>query len=337
MTVRDQLISRSMAILAQGANHQITPYFDDGRDLNPNPPDYEKSTPCNAFQNPIDKEITRLVHAVVTLGQKTPDSVSSLTSMLLEATDEGPEKLKEAELLLQNERENLAADLASLESSSPEARPALQAFAGTAFRLEWEKKLDDEKRPVRMVIDNPSDLPVQADLDLNISLGRETIDQISYSIFSIKPNSTAVLYHIAPPYDDDRVLCYTVHGHIQWAGQQFDLVHTEADPFPWSSMQIIEPAQIEGDEIKIAALLRGPFSGDSEGKLTIEVMPAGMTEESIYREDVLINPKAVKKFLHSFKIKEGIEISDCAVNVRFDMNFEGEPVCLEERSFVTLD
>jgi len=145
------------------------------------------------------------------------------------------------------------------------------------------------------------------------------------------------MHYIAPPYNDDRVINYTVDADIQWADQSFQLVHEDQDSFPWSSMKIVQQARIENDDIKIAALLRGPFSGESKGTLIIEVMPANLVEQGVIQEDVVINPLEVKKFEHSLKIKEGVQLSDFAVDVRFDMEFEGEPVLLQERCFIHVE
>jgi|GEM_PF-1264449 len=336
-SVREKLMSRSMAVLAEDAQHHIKPYFDDGRDLNPNPPNYDQEVPNNAFQNPMDKEMTRLVNSVYILREDAPESLTRLTRRLLQVSDKGPDKINEGLILLQKERANVAADLAALLETSPKALQALQAFAGVNVRFEWDKKQDDGRRPVNIVLTNPSDLPLKGTMHLDVFINGETVEKTESQMFSVQSKSRHIMHYIAPPYNDDRVINYTVDADIQWADQSFQLVHEDQDSFPWSSMKIVQQARIENDDIKIAALLRGPFSGESKGTLIIEVMPANLVEQGVIQEDVVINPLEVKKFEHSLKIKEGVQLSDFAVDVRFDMEFEGEPVLLQERCFIHVE
>lgn len=329
--IRKKLLNRSMAIMAEDANHLITPYFDDGRDLNPNPVDLNTPAPQNVFRNPADREITRLTEAVWLLGDDTPESVQNILVKMNHASIGTPAEKDEAMALIQSKREEIADDLA--ESGSENGEGAVEAFAGTFVRLEWGQKTESMDRSMNAVLYNPSDLPITGSFRVDVTYDDSTRNIGDRSV-SIPANGSVKFPYIAPPYRDETRLTFHVHADLKWAAQDFQIHFEEQDPYPWSTVEIVEPAHIENDEIRIATKIRATLDGETKGDLIFEVMPGNIVEENILKEEVDLQPFAVETFSKSFKLKEGVKPGRFAVHVRFDCSLDGEPLWIDRRSIV---
>lgn len=331
--IRDKLLNRPMALLAQDIRHQMTPYFDDGRDLNPHPVDLKQPAPRNVFRNPADQEITRLTKAVWLLGDEAPDSVKKILDTLLELSDKSPEKQAEGVALLAAKRVLIAAEIADIaEEGSANAESALAAYSGAHFRLEWDPVSDTGKRSARAVLYNPGDLPLTGTVQVAV-IPDNQVEEIPVQPVSVPAAGSHEIPFVMPPYRDEMIRMYRIKGMLAWAGQSFKLHFEDRDPYPWGTVEIVEPAKIDNGEIKISVKIRATLNNETRGDLTFDVLPASIVEKEIVIQKVDLKPYEVKIFTQTFKLKDGV-IPDklFGVRVTFDGSLDGEPLRIHRRS-----
>jgi len=90
---RERILTRPLALLAQGGYHGVTHFFDPGRRPQPN---LLVPAPANPWRNPGDKQLYGLYKAAWHLGGKTPASLLELRKLMTDAADKDASTQKKA-------------------------------------------------------------------------------------------------------------------------------------------------------------------------------------------------------------------------------------------------
>lgn len=326
--VREKLLHRPLAILANNASHHITPYFDEGRDLNPNPVDLNRNAMTNLWRNPGDQLLGRLHRAKWRLGDKAPNSLNTLYQVLLEAADKPLDIQQKAINQFNQEKAVIAADIAAVDS--PEAIEALALLAGVSLRFEWGLSAKDGSRALITALYNPGYAQLAGTLTLKNSGDTEP----KVFTVSVMPESAGRYeYTVSKPEPLQAASEFIVEAVLQWEGQTFSIKQSTGGwPYPGASLQMTSPVSIQAGVLSFQVLLNGPFSGDSNGKMIFEIQPSEIVENALIEETITINPYETRVFDKRFKLREAADTSNVAVRVTADITVSGEELLLKARS-----
>lgn len=326
--IRNRLMHRPLSILANDANHKLTPYFDEGRKLNPYPVDVHRNAPSNLWRNPADQVLNRLFRARWRLGEEAPASLHNLYQVVLDATDQSPAVQQQAMEQFIKEKTTIAADIAAINDSA--AAEALALLSGVNLRFEWGQPAEDGSRMLAVVVRNPDQTDLTGTLQLKSSVNAELQ---AYPVRVHPASQERYEYRVTKPDNLQLAPEFIAETQLQWEGQVFSLEQkTRGWPYPGAMLWITAPVRIEAGELRFQAQLNGPPSGDSKGKMIFEVQPAHIVDPARQEEEVTINPYETRLFDKRYPLRDGADTSNVAVRVTADITVSGEELLLKARS-----
>lgn len=329
---RDKLLNRHIAVLAENAQHRITPYFDDGRDLNPELADLSQPAEVNPWRNSADTAISRLTRAIWRLGDKAPAVLKALHSEMIDATTLGSQAQKASLRRFNGQLDSLVKAITLSGQDSQSINQSLIELSGLRFRLEWRQQRDDQTREVAAVIENTSGQSASVALDIDQSTQSRRLKH------TLSPGSKQQVSLITTPKSRESGNRITASTRVNWSGADITLTaSSDARPYPWSSMAIVESAKSDGEAVSIVSEFRGPHAGTTKGTMRVEAYPSHLFEQSVIELPVDISPYEIRQFASKLKLKSGVKAQPYAVDVSFDVEIDGEAVLLKERSAVSDD
>ncbi|MCJ8271826.1 MAG: hypothetical protein MJK04_20825, partial [Psychrosphaera sp.] len=165
-STRQKLLDRHVGVLAENAEHRITPYFDDGRDLAPHPADLSQQGAVNPWRNPADGTISRLTRAIWRLGDNAPATLKKLNRKMISATDKGPTAQKLSLMAFSRKLPVLISAIKASGAGRDSINQALVELSGLKLRLEWRKEQRNKSRVVAAVIENTSAQSAELSLEI---------------------------------------------------------------------------------------------------------------------------------------------------------------------------
>lgn len=328
---RTKLLERHVALLAENAEHRITPYLDDGRDGDPVAADLSINAPQNPWRNPADKAISRLTRAIWRLGDKAPALLKLVNDKMIAATTLGLAKQQQSLGLFNQQLPELVKAIEQSGQSKDKINQSLVELSGLNLRFEWRKAKANGERQVAAVLNNQSMQDAKAVIKLLVA-GQ---DKVAAKLIS--PGSKAQLALTTSKSGRASGEPIDATAMVHWHGAEIELTaHTGSRPYPWSSMAIVQDAKAQGDEVGIVSELRGPHAGKTKGKMVVKAYPSHLFEQPVIEQEVEIKPYEIKQFANKFKLKQGQTEKPYAIDVSFEVDIDGEPVLLKKRSKVQL-
>ena len=326
--VRVKLLDRNMAILAENAEHRLTAFFDDGRDLNPVPRDLTTNLEVNPWANPADRAISRLFRAMWRLGDKVPSELSAMYEYMIDATPKDRKTQLASLAKLNAASTSLVAAIVNSGATKDKINHALKELSGLHLRLEWRQEKANGEQVVSAVLRNQGASVAKAKIalhqegnnsftkELELAGGDKTMQNLTTTL-ATRTSKKAI----------------TAKATVEWQGQHLELTVTQgARVYPWSSMAIVEDAKVIGKEVLITSEFRGPHAGETKGKIMVQVYPSDIFETSYYEEEITMSPYEIRQFSNKFTLKSGAKAKPNAVDVTFELVIDGEPVSISERS-----
>ncbi len=326
---RGLLLDRALAILAENAEHRITPYFDDGRDLAPYPADLSQSAAVNPWRNPADKAIGRLTRAIWRLADKAPAPLKTLQQNMIAATTQGPAAQQASLAAFEKQLPQLVSAITGSGQNREKVNQALVALSGLNLRLEWQKTDESGNKPLLAKLYHQGLGEAQAALSLALGDAEQNISRIL--------NAGQVEQVMARTDEDFRASGELVRAKakVSWFGAELELAAQSASkPYPWSSMAIVEQAKVADGKVQVVSEFRGPHAGPTKGKLVVSAYPSHVFEQPQLEIPVEIKPYEIRQFTSSFTLKPGQSEPPFALDVSFVVEIDGEPVELTERSYL---
>jgi hypothetical protein len=327
-TVRTKLLNRDMAILAENAEHRLTAFFDEGRDLNPVPIDATTNLEVNPWANPADRSISRLFRAMWRLGDKVPNELTAMYEFMVAATP----KDRATQLASLDKHNKASASLVSAIVNSgankDKINHALKELSGLHFRLEWRQEKPNGEQIVSAVLRNRG---------ASIANARITVTQLGNKALSkdveVASGDKTIQDLVTTTTTRASKEVIIAKAMVEWEGQLIELTQEQgARVYPWSSMAIVEEAKVEASEVSITSEFRGPHAGTTKGKIMVQAYPSDIYETSYLEEEVSIAPYEIRQFTHKFTLKSGEVTTPSAIDVTFELVIDGEPVLISERS-----
>lgn len=119
-----------------------------------------------------------------------------------------------------------------------------------------------------------------------------------------------------------------LENNINWQGLALTL-SDEDSVMPFDGVYLTSSPVIAEDELRVQASLSGPYSGDSTGKLHIEVFPTHAVMQSRFSTDVSFKPYEVISRTHQFSLNPTYE-GQIHVRVIADIDVDGEGLLLKK-------
>jgi hypothetical protein len=327
--VRKKLLARNTAILAENAEHRLTPFFDDGRELNSVARDLSTNLTVNPWANPADRSISRLFRAMWRLGDKAPKSLASMYDYMIAATPkEAKTQLASLEKLNQA-TPDLVQDIVNSGATQEKINHALQELSGLHLRLEWRQVQDNGEQVVSAVLRNQGFAVANADLTL--SQGKKQLSK-RLNLTGGEKGMEELTTSLATRSSKEDIIA---KAEVQWQGQRITLTDSQGARFyPWSSMAIVQPAKVNDKQVTITSEFRGPHAGETQGKIMVQAYPSDIYQQSYFEEEVIMSPYEIRQFSNKFTLKPLATAKPTAVDVTFELVIDGEPVLITERSMM---
>ncbi|SFC17245.1 hypothetical protein [Pseudoalteromonas denitrificans] len=309
----NNLINRFFGLVSSDNQHGITPYIDDGRDLNPNMPDYMQTTAANAWGFKGDKLAHRFARANWKAGDKTPLSWKNAFNRLNQAA------LNKS--VANSEIESIEAKLPHLISQGKGLSQAQVELSGIQLQVDW---LGGNKNTLKehAIITNNSKSPITGKIrftvngvtkqfdELVISGGDKRTIQIPEDLLNQGDYVEAKLEYI---WQNTRLTQKITQKTKQYKG--FELPKLSAE--------------FHDGKLNIAANLNGPFAGKTQGIITFDLY-YGSTKQT-QEQDIKIAPYEEQQLVQSFKIDEESLDHDAWFEVTVIADSDGEPITLRKR------
>ena len=325
--IRKKLLERDTAILAENAEHRLTAFFDDGRDLNPVPRDLSANLEVNPWANPADRSISRLFRAMWRLGDKAPNELSAMYDFMIDATPKDRQTQLASLDKLNQATPDLVQAIVNSGAAQEKINHALQELSGLHLRLEWRQAQDNGEQVVSAILRNQGFGTAKA--ELSISQGGKSLKK-AINLAGGDKDMQDLITTLATRSSKEDITAKAV---VQWQGQEITLTDSQgARVYPWSSMAIVEEAKAIGNEVTITSEFRGPHAGDTKGKIMVQAYPSDIYENSYFEEEITMSPYEVRQFSNKFTLKPLATGKPTAVDVTFELVIDGEPVLISERS-----
>ena len=294
-TALAQISKGHVALIANNNKHYLTPYLAE----QPKNQDYFKKVDEKQWTSN-----TRLFRIFKTCLDYNLDCPSSLEQELLNASKSSQDSSERLERL-----ENKVAQLAAGNSE------ALLSLSGLSFDLITH----NDNLYLEVGVQEPVNSNVTSEYtwlkkgkQLEIFSQLRTVSQ-GRQQFSIRNNSEA---------DELRVSHF-----IEWQGHKLEIKRSTPKPF-FDGVYLSSNWRKQGDELEINVQLTGPYSGDTQGSLSLQLLPS-LNEEQVQTVKVELQPYEKKNWRFAFKpIEEKSQNS--AIEIKANLIVDGEGVALSE-------
>ncbi|QBG37356.1 hypothetical protein [Litorilituus sediminis] len=309
----DALVNRNFGLVSSDNQHGITPYIDDGRDLNPNKADYSQQTAANAWGFKGDKLAQRFARANWKAGKQTPQSWRDAFNRLNKAALSP--KTADSEI------KAVVASMAKLAADGAKLNNALVELSGVQLQVDW---LGASTKALKQyaIITNHSQEDVQAKVSFTVA-GTQSAE----TSVAIKAGEKQTV--LVPESLLAKGKMVSTRLNYQWHKQAITQ-QIEQKTKKYNGYQL---ASIDGsyqdDNFTVNAMLHGPFAGKTQGEITIDLYHSGKKESA--SEKFSIKPYQELAFNHKFNVTEKELEHDAWYEVSVVAEVDGEPVLVRKR------
>jgi len=312
------LINRTFGLVSSDNQHGITPHMDDGRDLNPNMPNYNQTTAANVWGFKGDKLANRFARASFKAGKNTPQSwrkaFEILNKAALTPTTAG-KKIAQVEALLPQ----LMLDASSTDKTN--LNDAKAELSGIQLQVDWLGSNANELKEYAIVT-NHSKSPIKGKITFNVNNQQSKIMHID-----LKAGEKLNVLIPADLLSQGKSVITDLD--YNWQGTQLtQQVSQKTKQYRGFELPQIN-AEFENDALVITALLNGPFAGETNGIITFDLYH-GLKKQTFQRK-VDIKPYEEQKLRHIFKVTEKDLDHDAWFEVTVVADSDGEPLTLRKR------
>ncbi|QQX78471.1 hypothetical protein JK628_12830 [Shewanella sp. KX20019] len=307
------LINNSFGLVSTDNQHGITPFIDDGRDLNPNKVDLATSAPTNAWAFKGDSLSLRFARAIWKAGDAAPKSWQESFNQLSSAALNRPTADKEVATVVSL--------LPSLAKEGAGLNDALAELSGLELKIDWIGKGLDSLNEVAILTNHGSD---SITLTLAVTAGSESAKS---ETMTINPGQ-----RLEVPIENSLLaLSSTVSASISyiWNEQQIDQTITQkSKQYRGFEMPQISAQYNEG-QLTLSGQLNGPFSGDTSGHIIYDLFHGQESER--HSQAFTMQPYDEKALEKVFTIDEKSLEHDAWFEITVIADVDGEPVTLRKR------
>ncbi|MCL1050578.1 hypothetical protein L2755_13205 [Shewanella abyssi] len=307
------LINNSFGLVSTDNQHGITPFIDDGRDLNPNKVDLTTSTPTNAWAFKGDSLSLRFARAIWKAGDAAPKSWQESFNQLNTAALNRPTADKEVAAVV--------SQLPSLAKEGAGLNDALAELSGLELKVDWIGKGLDSLTEVAILTNHGSD---SLTLTLAVTAGSESAKS---ETMTINPGQRLEI----PIENNLLAQASTVSASISyiWNEQQINQTITQkSKQYRGFEMPQISAQYNEG-QLTLSGQLNGPFSGDTSGHIIYDLFHGQESER--HSQAFTMQPYDVKALKKVFTIDEKSLEHDAWFEITVIADVDGEPVTLGRR------
>ena len=312
-----QIFSRKIGLVSKKNHHGITPYIDDGRDLNPRQPNFHERKAANAWGFEGDDLSLRFARAIWRSGEESPEIWrKSFARLNLAALD-----FKQGHLVVTNVEENMT-KIARAGSNNKEG---LVELSGVQFQLGWLGKNSNQLKQYAVVTNNSKIVSVG-----NFSFSAlNKIDRVSS--VTVSPGQ-----RIEIPIPEEIIAHHdSIQAKFEYIWHGIKLEQSQAQKtskYPGLTLET-PTANYEKNRLTISSKLFGPFNGDTKGIVTIDLYYG--SKKLSYQSSIEIDPYQMKALEHEFKIEEKMLDDSAWIEVTLAVDSDGEPILLRKRASFT--
>lgn len=307
-----KLTGRQFGLISSDNQHGITPYIDDGRDLNPT--DYTIETAANAWGFKGDQLAQRFARANWKAGDNTPQSWREAFQQLNHAAL----KPVEADAIVSSVNGKMTA----LANDGAGLNDALAELSGVQLQVDW---LGDslEKMGEYAIITN------HGLHNLNAKVQFEVSGKISDSVaVNVKAGEKAIFAVPVELLAKGKTVKTTLS--YEWLGQAITQI-MEQKTKQYHGYELTEiSANFADGTLKLDANLHGPFAGETSGEVTFDLYHG--SHKLSHSEKITVQPYEERLLTHSFKITEKDLEHSAWYEITIVADVDGEPVTLRKRA-----
>lgn len=308
-----QLVNRNFGLISSDNQHGITPFIDDGRDLNPNKADYSQQTAANAWGFKGDSLAQRFARANWKAGKQTPESWRAAFERLNKAAL--TPKMADAEIAAVNSL------MVTLASEGASLNDALAELSGVQLQVDW---LGDSASDMKeyAIITNRSQEAISGTISFKVN---DTLSRVIK--VSAEAGEKVTLLLPAELLSQGKIV--TSQFNYQWQQQSISQeIDQKTKQYHGYQLANVDGEFSEG-EFTLSANLHGPFAGKTEGEITFDLYHSGKKES--VTESFIVKPYQELALTHVFKATEKDLEHDAWLEVSIVAEVDGEPVLLRKR------
>ncbi|WP_044555917.1 hypothetical protein [Shewanella piezotolerans] len=312
-TIYTALVDNPFGLISTDNQHGITPFIDDGRDLNPDKIDYTVSAPTNAWAFKGDSLSLRFARAIWKAGDKTPktwrDGFNALNSAALNRHS------ADKELAI------VVAQLPALAKAGAGLNDALAELSGLELKVDWIGQSLTSLEEVVILTNRSTDT-------ITFSLTVTGGDKSSAAqTITIEPGQRLEI-----PVEKSLLKeASTITANISylWNEQQISQSVTQkSKQYRGFELPQISAQYAEG-ELTISGQLNGPFAGATSGHVIYDLFHGNESER--HTEAFTMQPYEEKPLSKSFAIDAKLIKHDAWFEVTVIADVDGEPITLRKR------
>ena len=311
--IYNTLVNNPFGLISTDNQHGITPFIDDGRDLNPDKVDYSTSAPTNAWAFNGDSLSLRFARAIWKAGDNTP-----------KAWRDGFNALNNAAINRQSADKEFAAvveQLPALAKAGAGLNDALAELSGLELKVDWIGQSLASLEEVVILTNRSTD---SITLSLTVTGGEKSS---AVKTVTIEPGQRLEI-----PVDTsllNEASTITAEISYLWNEQQINQSVTQKSK-QYRGFELPQiSAQYADGELTISGQLNGPFSGTTSGQVIYDLFHGKESER--HTESFTMQPYEEKPLSKSFAIDAKLIKHDAWFEVTVIADVDGEPITLRKR------
>jgi len=294
--LQQQIQTEALSLLANNNKHKLTPYFASQPNAEDyfNLPDYRQWT--------TNSKLYRMFKTCKNFDLACPEQLTESIRNLANNNVDNTEQLH--------------SEILKLAQNNP---AALTSLSGLKLSL-----VENNDELIQEVF-----LPESTSMNINSQFSWRKDNKELEHFNQLKRFSTGTQQLFIRPNNKADEL--QVVSNIEWQGTKFELTQT-TDKHIFDGVYLIPYYQKDGNKIHISAELTGPYSGETSGTLTFEILPSDSSAKTLKTVEVTIAPYETKSWQHDFALQNTEHTS--AIEVTADLVVDGEGVLLSELIYI---
>jgi hypothetical protein len=309
----NQLTKRPFGLVSTDNQHSITPYFDDGRNLNPVKPDYTVNTAPNAWGFKGDALSLRLARGIWKTKETTPVSWKKAFERINQATLEPSIAATEIKAI-----EKLMPVLAH---DGKGMNDALAELSGVDLKVDWLGTSASTLKEYAIIKNTGTGL-ITANLIFSVGESKTLSQEVT-----LNPDKRIDIEIPTDLLSKGEFVTATLS--YEWENQLITKSLTQKTK-KHNGFELINMTAAHKDgALTVSAKVLGPFSGETKGNITFDLY-YGHNSERI-KQVVALQPYEEKIYQHIFNIEGDKLVHDAWFEITVIADVDGEPVTLRKR------
>ena len=304
--VRETLMQGTLALVANNNNHQLRPYFDAGRNVSPS---LNRNTTNPWRLQHADK--LRLAFNYCNNKNRQGANCQSELDEIYNLMKQG--FIDQADMKIGRFYSQLWSEAKSQEE--------LTKLSGFTTQVAF-----DQSRPFLRVY-NPKKHEVAFKANITQYVKQGVVTSTEELKTALKPGVNNLAITLAA-----NATTLDINSQIR-LDRSFNLVLNGVNTEPFDGVSMKTAYQFENNKLKVSAIITGPYSGHSKGKLRFELLPSHISQDHKSIIDVSFQPYSTNLYQHEFLDFAG-NASPRSLRIIADLVVDGEDIQLSEQHFV---